>query len=439
MEAAPTAIAILIITLYLVICQPHKLGIGWSALAGAVLALGTGVVSWKDISEAWSLVGNSTLTLVAMMMLALVLDEAGFFRELALYLTRLGLGIGRFFFLLLVLTGALLTAVFTNQGTTLIWTPIILEILLVLRFSPRAALACLISTSFIVDAASLALPTSNLVNLITINYFNISFLRYTLVMVPITGIAIASSFAVTWFYFKRYIPPHYTLTYLDNSIPVISDPFVYRCSLVILGLLLISYTFAKPLGIPIAVIAILGILILLALAGRWFQKRPHIISISKVLQQTPWQMILFSLGMSVVVIGIQNTNLTPLFSHILEPLSSWGLTVATTGSGFLAMLLASCLNNLPTTLLEALAIQNTININPNLREAMIYANIIGCDLGAKLTPIGSLSTLLWLEILSRQKLKLTTGQYIRIHLALTIPVLFITLLSLAIWLPWLIA
>jgi len=440
MEAAPTAIAILVITLYLVMSQSQKLGIGWSASVGAILALATGIVPWQDILEVWGIVANSSLTLVAVVIIALVMDEAGFFRYLALYLTRLGIGLGRVFFPLLMLMGAVLTAVFSNYGTTLIWTPILLEILLALSFSPTSILAFLISTSFIVDITSLPLPISNLVNLLTVDSFKISFLRYLLVMVPVNGIAIASSLTVAWFYFNRYIPRTYSLAHLKSSQPTtLSDPLVCRWSFPILGLLLISYLFAKPLGIPLSAIAALGALAMLGLAGRGFQNRPTIISVSKVLQQAPWQIILFSLSMQIVVIGLRNTGLTPLLSQVLSQFSLWGLTVATTGTGFLAMLLSSVLNNVPTALIDALAIQNATSIDPTTREAMVYASVIGCDIGAKVTPIGSISTLLWLEILARKKLSLPRGQYIRIHLALTIPVLFLTLLGLAMWLPWLIA
>jgi arsenical pump membrane protein len=126
-------------------------------------------------------------------------------------------------------------------------------------------------------------------------------------------------------------------------------------------------------------------------------------------------------------------------SQQLKPLSLWGLTIAATGTGFLATLLSSVINNLPTVMINALAIQDTSPIDPVVREVMVYANVIGCNIGAKITPLGSLSTLLWLDVLARKGLPINLFQYVRITFALTLPVLFVSLLSLAIWLPWLIA
>ncbi len=433
-------IAIFLLTLTLVIWQPRGLGIGFSALGGALLALATGVASLQNISTVWALTWNASFTLIALAIIGYILNEAGFFQWLALVLAQLGIGRGRLLFAFVVLLGALITALLTNECTAVLWTPVVMEMLLLLGFRPRGTLAFIFATGFIADAASTILPVSNLVNLISVDYFKISFLRYVMVMVPVSFVAIATSLVVLWFYFDRDIPPTYDSKPLPPPASAIRDPLVWQWSFAILGFLLVGYFVASALSLPVSLVTAIGALAMIALAGRWFHRHnPPIIELRQVWRAAPWQVILFTLGMSVVVIGLYQADLTVGLSQCLEYLSPWGLTLAATGTGLLATLLSGAIGNLPTLLINHLAIQDLTGIAPEVREVMVYASTIGCSIGAKITPVGSLSTLLWLNILARKGIQIGWGEYARMALTLTVPVLFVSLLSLAIWLPWLIA
>ena len=100
------AVLIFLVTIILVIWQPRGLGIGWSAMLGAVLALLSGVVHLADIQTVWQIIWNATATLIAIIIISLLLDEAGFFEWAALHVARWGNGHDRMLFALIVLLGA---------------------------------------------------------------------------------------------------------------------------------------------------------------------------------------------------------------------------------------------------------------------------------------------------------------------------------------------
>ncbi len=126
----------------------------------------------------------------------------------------------------------------------------------------------------------------------------------------------------------------------------------------------------------------------------------------------PWQVVIFSLGMYLVVYGLKNAGLTDHISQILNTFAGHGIWGASLGTGLLTALLSSIMNNLPTVLVGALSIQGA-EAHGVVQQAMVYANIIGCDLGPKITPIGSLATLLWLHVLAKKNTTITWGYYFK--------------------------
>ena len=419
------AVSIFLVTIILVIWQPRGLGIGWSAAGGAALALMAGVVSWGDIPVVWGIVWNATAAFVAIIVISLLLDAAGFFEWAALHVARWGGGNGSRLFVLFVLLGAAVSALFANDGAALILTPIVIAMLLAMGYSNRATLAFVMAAGFIADTASLPLVVSNLVNIVSADFFRIGFDRYASVMVPVDLASIAATLAVLLLFFWKDIPRQYEVTELRAPDEAIRDRATFRAGWIVLAFLLIGFFALEPVGVPVSFVAAAGACLLLAIAGRG-----DVIDIKKVLREAPWQVVVFSLGMYLVVYGLRNAGLTTYIAALLDRFAQGGILGAAFGTGLLTALLSSVMNNMPTVLVGALSIDAS-GTTGTIKEAMIYANVIGSDLGPKITPIGSLATLLWLHVLSGKGIRIGWGYYFKVGIVLTFPVLIITLAALA--------
>jgi len=423
------AAIIFLLTLIFVIWQPKGLGIGWTATIGAMLALMTGVIGMDDIPVVWDIVWNATFAFIAIIIISLLLDEAGFFKWIALHVARFAKGNGHRLFAFIVLLGAVVSAFFANDGAALILTPIVIAILLALRFSPATTLAFIMAAGFIADTASLPLVVSNLVNIVSADFFKVPFDRYALVMVPVNLVSVLASLVVLYGFYRKDIPNAYALEWVDEPNSAITDKATFTTGWVVLAALLFGFFVFEPMGVPISVIAGLGALVLLIVA--YMGKK---LSIMPVVKNAPWQIVIFSLGMYLVVYGLKNAGLTDYLATLLQGLEQQGLLVATVGTGFLSAILSSVMNNMPTVLIQALAIDGAHITSPMIKEAMVFANVIGCDLGPKITPIGSLATLLWLHVLATKNIKVSWGYYFKVGMILTIPVLLATLVALVGWL-----
>ncbi len=418
--------AIFILTLILVIWQPGGLGIGWSAMLGAALALITGAVHIGDIPVVWNIVWNATATFIAVIIISLLLDKSGFFEWAALHVARWGNGKGRWLFTYIILLGACVAALFANDGAALILTPIVIAMLLALGFSRGATLAFVMAAGFIADTASLPLIVSNLVNIVSADFFHLGFHDYASVMVPVDIAAILATLAMLHLFFRKDIPKTYDVAKLKLPREAIHDVKTFKTGWLVLALLLIGFFALEPLGVPVSLVAAAGALILWLVA-----RRAQVIDTVTVLKQAPWQIVIFSLGMYLVVYGLRNAGLTERLSGVLNTFASQGIWAATLGTGFLTAILSSVMNNMPTVLIGALSIDAS-TAEGVVKEAMIYANIIGSDLGPKITPIGSLATLLWLHVLAQKNITITWGYYFRVGIVMTLPVLFVTLVALVI-------
>jgi len=413
------ATGLFLITLVFVIWQPKGLQIGTTAVIGALLALAVGVVSLDDVWAVTGIVWDATLAFIGIIILSMVLDQIGFFEWAALKMARLSKGNGNLMFVYILLLGALVAAFFANDGAALILTPILLAKMKHLKMDPIAVFAFLMAGGFIGDSASNPLVISNLTNIVTAGYFDIGFWEYAKTMFLPNLLSIVASIAVLWIFFRKDIPRHIDVENLASPESVIKNKTMFNLSWYFLALLMVGYFIGDHYHLPVSLFALGGALLFLAIATYFKATKPMM-----TIKTAPWQVVWFSIGLYVVVYGLKNAGLTAYLAVMIDAMAGMGNTFAVIGTGFLAAILSSVMNNMPTIMIMDIAIGETG------RTALAYANILGSNLGPKMTPIGSLATLLWLHVLAQKGVKIGWLQYMKVGLVITPPVLLTALLGL---------
>ena len=410
---------IFLITLIFVIWQPKGLQIGTTAVIGAIIALVLGVVSLNDVLIVSDIVWDATLAFIGIIILSMVLDEIGFFEWCAIKMAKLSNGNGHLMFVYALILGSFVSALFANDGAALILTPILLAKMRILKLNLKTIVAFLLAGGFISDSASLPFVFSNLTNIVTANYFNIGFAQYFFDMVIPFIVSVTVSIIFLWLILRKDIPKDIDISLLKEPKSVIKNMNLFYFSWIFLGVLLAGYFVGDAYNLPISIFALGGATVFLIIATLSKAVKPK-----NIIKTAPWQVVWFSIGLYIVVYGLKNAGLTDYLTIVLKDLSLRGDTIAVLGTGFIAAFLSAIMNNMPTIMIMDIALTDIGN------QAMIYANIVGCNLGPKMTPFGSLATLLWLHVLSQKGVKIGFWQYSKFGLIVTPPVLFIVLLTL---------
>ncbi|NEP74578.1 MAG: arsenic transporter [Okeania sp. SIO2G4] len=434
-------------TLILVFWQPKGLDIGFSAMIGACLTLTTGLVSLANLPTLiWAILVNTTFTLLALITISWILQQKGVFRWFGFHIANWNLGSGKLLFVTLLILVALVSAIFTNYGSTLLFLPIVIEALILLKFTPTEILPFLIACGLVTDISSLPFSISNSVNYIAASTYNISFDSYIIVMLPITFVTITISIIILFFYFWSDIPRKYKnfrfrKNHLERALPAVS--IKPKVSLELAeenqnkhNLYLQSEELLESeKNHKILVDAWQNNYRFQDFISQTKFLTNYCFSLFKLIFYPFLPVILFIWAMYIIVFSLSNYGLTDVIKSLLVQISGWGFSLAIIATGFLSAFISAVCNNLPSSLINILTIKTAPIIDSNISEAMVYATIIGCVVGAKITPIGSLSTLCWFYMMKQHGFQISWKNYCGISLAIILPILFISLLSLIIWLP----
>ncbi|BBD73421.1 hypothetical protein HS1genome_1810 [Sulfodiicoccus acidiphilus] len=197
------------------------------------------------------------------------------------------------------------------------------------------------------------------------------------------------------------------------------DGFLVKVVVPFIAFVILAYSVTSVVNLPVAFVAVPSVLALLALGWR------RGVDVRSIVEGATWQVVLFSLGLYIVVFGMGREGLTGVLESAYVDLSALPRPAAFMLSGFLSALLAAIMNNMPSVMINALAINRVHS------SFLIYTNVIGNDIGPKFTPIGSPATLLRLYTVQRKHgVPISAKYYVKVGLLTAPIILFTTLLSL---------
>ncbi|EAL3984732.1 arsenic transporter [Campylobacter upsaliensis] len=416
---------IFILTLLCIYIRPFNLPLWVYSSLGAAFCVGFGFVSLSDVAFVWGMVWDSTFSLVGLIIFALSLEKLGFFEVLAHYTLRLSthrqtlhLQTWKFFVFIGVLASVLATF-FSNDGAILILTPLIIALLTHIenvKFSRSPLIIFLLFVGFMSDFASNTFIFSNLTNIITADFFTITFIDFALAMALPQLFVILATLVLFWILFTRKLPKTLEFKVHTQALP---KPSITLFCFALTLLLLFGIIGGENIALCVFT---LGVAFLSILCGIL----THKIALKQMLKLAPLGIVAFSLGLFIVVFGLNNMGLVGLLAEGLKHCDTLPLFAQIFSVGISSSLGSSVINNLPMVMLGDLALKDSSN-------ALIFAHLLGCNVGAKLTPIGSLATLLWLFSLKRYGISISFLQYMLVALLIVPFVLFFGLLGLWIY------
>lgn len=288
-------IIVFFLTMIVVFWRPRGLNEAWPAAIGAGIILITGLVSKPDVMDIISKIGGASITILATIVMAVILESFGFFHWSAAKLANLAKGSGRRLYWYIQLLCFLMTLLFNNDGSILITTPILILLLRNLKLKPHQQIPYLLSGALIATASSAPIGVSNIVNLIALNIVNMTLYMHTAMMfVPATLGLLFMSWLMYTVLKKNYQRNYLFLHMISKKCSSRKLPSIKRKNSVdtkqkrtkfmlkVLGFVFLMRCLlfvASFLSIPIEIVAVLGSLVLLI--WRWYYLRTNPVDILK--------------------------------------------------------------------------------------------------------------------------------------------------------------
>ena len=315
------------------------------ALVGAGLMILTGVLTQEQAIAGEDF--NTLALLIGMMLLVSISRKSGMFQYLAIWSAKAAKGRPWAILALLTLVTALVSALLDNVTTVLLIAPVTLVITEQLRVPPYPFLFTEILASNIGGTATLI---GDPPNIIIGSAAGLSFNDFVVNLTPVIVIVLAAQILVNhlvWGRALRVDEVARTRIMAFNPREAITDWPLLRKSLLVIGLVILAFILARPIGLEAGSIALSGAALLLLLdnLGRPAEEQTH--RLNGVFGEVEWITIFFFVGLFAVVAGVEHAGLLDWFAR--QVLSATGGSLAATALAILwaSAFLSAIIDNIP--------------------------------------------------------------------------------------------
>ncbi len=402
-----------------------KLGSYWViSFFGAVLVFLASKVDIKVIYN--SLTANNSINpikilvlFICMAIISIFLDELGFFSYLASATLKKSNGSQVKLFIYLYLIVSVLTVITSNDIIILSFTPFICYFCKNAKINPLPYL----TLEFVgANTWSMALIIGNPTNVYLACSYNIDFISYFKVMFIPTIISGIFAFMLLFLlYYKQLKKP----ISASNETVKIKDKLNLIIGLICLALTTVLLAVSSYVNIEMWLVCFItcASLFVVVLVLSLIRKRKPI-ELSSSLKRAPWELIPFIISMFVIIITLNEVNITTYLANLI------GDNSVVLKYGILSFLTSNVINNIP---MSALFSSLVSSLNGNLLIKGVYASIIGSNLGALFTPIGALAGIMYSSILNKNNIKYNYLSFLKMGVIIAIPTLIISLITLTLF------
>lgn len=410
--AAILAMAVTVVT---VLVWRHAWAPAAAALLGVSIVVGAGAAEVGDLELAARELWQPMLVIVSIMATAACAGELGVFGHLAEWIEPRTRGPVRHAFRLVFVLAVLCAAFLSNDAAILMFTPVVIELLHHVYPKRFSKFAVPFAFAVFVAAGVAPLPTGNPMNLVVAVRAGISFHDYALHMIPVAIAGwVVAYLALAWCFRAELADEEPAPGKAPPKVLPVDRPA--RVVLIATAVSIAAYPILAAFGWPLWRVAVPTAIVCVVAATR------RGVTVRAVARGISWELVPFVFGVFVLAGALARAGaigaLVDLYAGTPLPLTTVG-GVAAVGS--------AVINNHPMALIHSVALAGA-------PDALVYAALVGGDLGPRLLPIGSLAGLLWLHALRLRGVTIPLGTFVRVGMVVTIPSLVVSLATL-----WLVA